>query len=145
MHHTSIPSQGWFRRNWKWIIPALVTVLGVFIFFTSGLSGISGDLVQAYNDKQLYKDAMEMIARDSRIKETLGQLEPLDKMAIVEGEVNYSDDYKNVVSTVRIRGNKGSAMMDIFAELIQEEWNYSRITVRIKKPVEKQQSIEILP
>ncbi|WP_299223373.1 cytochrome c oxidase assembly factor Coa1 family protein [uncultured Aquimarina sp.] len=65
-------------------------------------------------------------------------------MAILEGEVRYSDNNKSVDLSIRIKGSKRKASMDISADKINGEWNYKKINIRIKKPIEEKQTIKIL-
>jgi ABC-type branched-subunit amino acid transport system substrate-binding protein len=108
------------------------------------MGGIGADLAKAYADTELYDNALEKVKSDKRITELLGEIEPIDKMAILEGQVKYSNENKTVNSTIRILGDKGKARMDISADRIKNEWNYTKINVRIKNPPELKQTIEIL-
>jgi hypothetical protein len=49
-----------------------------------------------------------------------------------------------VNSTIRLKGTKGKAKLDISADRINNERNYTKINVRIKNPPENKQTIEIL-
>ena len=108
------------------------------------MGGITTDFAQAYADTELYKNALEKVNTNQKVNELLGEIEPLGKMAILEGQTEYSNDNQTVNSTVRIIGTKGKARMDITAEKLNSEWNYSKINVRIKNPPEKKQTIEII-
>lgn len=114
-------------------------------FFSSGIGGIATDLAQAYADTELYENALETVNSNERVIELLGDIERIDKMAILEGQVDYSNENQTVNSTVRIVGTKGKGRMDILADRVNGEWNYSKITVRIKNPPEKKQTIRIIP
>ena len=102
------------------------------------------DLVQAYSDTELYENALAKVKSDKRVTELLGEIEPIDELAILEGEVKYSNENKTVNSSIRVTGTKGKARMDISADLINNSWDYEKINIRIKKPVENKQTIEIL-
>ncbi|MGS2739984.1 cytochrome c oxidase assembly factor Coa1 family protein [Sinomicrobium sp. M5D2P17] len=78
-----------------------------------------------------------------RVKDLLGEMEPIDKMAIIEGQVQYSNNNNTVHSTIRISGSKGKARMDVSANKVKSQWSYSKINIRIKNPPEKRQTIEI--
>ncbi len=104
---------------------------------------IGTDLAQAYADPELYSNALEKVKTDQRVKDLLGEIEPIDKMAILEGQVEYSNGDKTVFSSVRIVGTKGKANMDISADRINNTWQYTEINLRIKNPPENKQEIEI--
>ena len=56
---------------------------------------------------------------------------------IGKGYVGYSDDNKTVSSSIRIKGKKMNARMDITAVRINDKWNYKKTGVRIKTPPNK--------
>ena len=144
MNNELIKPKSWWNKNWKWLVPisGLVLVLIIFIF-SIGISGVATDFAQAYSETELYENAIEKVNSEPKVNEILGEIEPIDKLAILEGEVKYSNANNTVNSTVRIIGTKGKARMDITADRINNEWNYSKINVRIKKPADKKQTIEI--
>ncbi|GGG47751.1 CCP domain-containing protein [Bizionia arctica] len=79
-----------------------------------------------------------------RVKDVLGEVEPIDPMTILNGSVSYSDDNTSVNSTIKITCKNGKAMLDISADRVNGTWNYSKIAIRIKSPPEKKETIEIL-
>lgn len=144
MNNELIKHKSWWKRNWKWFVPLFgIILIFTTIFFTSGMGGITTDLAKAYADTKLYENALEKVNTNQKVNTLLGEIEPLGKMAILEGQTEYSDDNQTVNSTVRIVGTKGKARMDITAERINGDWNYSKINVRIKNPPENKQTIEI--
>jgi len=68
----------------------------------------------------------------------------VSKMAILEGDVNYTNQNRNVQFTVRVEGKNGKALMDGIAERINDSWDYKKITIRVKNPPEKRQTINVL-
>jgi hypothetical protein len=144
MNNELIVQKSWWKRNWKWLVPVCgIILIGTIIFFSSGMDGIATDLAQAYSDNKLYENALEKAKSDERVTKLLGEIEEIGKMAIFEGQVEYSNNNKTVNTTIRIVGTKGKARMDISADRIHHKWNYSKINVRIKNPPEKKQTIEI--
>jgi len=145
MNNELIEQKSWWNQNWKWLIPVSGIILISFtIFFSSGMDRISTELVLAYTDNELYENALEKIKADKRVVELLGEIEPIDNLAILEGSVKYSDNNKIVNSSIRVIGKKLTAKMDITAEKINNKWIYKKLNVRIKKPIEKKQTIEII-
>ncbi|PKG42537.1 cytochrome c oxidase assembly factor Coa1 family protein [Psychroflexus sp. MES1-P1E] len=144
MNNELIEQKSWWKRNWKWLVPVSgIMIISLVIFFSTGMGGIATDLAQAYADTELYENALERAKSDERVTELLGEIEPIDKMAIMEGQVEFSNENKTVNSTIRIVGDKGKARMDISADRIKNKWNYTKIKVRIKNPPELKQTIEI--
>jgi hypothetical protein len=66
----------------------------------------------------------------------LGDLEPIDKLAILEGNAKYSNHNNSVELTVRVKGPKGKGKMDISADKNGTEWEYKKINIRIKQTEE---------
>lgn len=144
MNNEISKQKSWWKKNWKWFVPVCgVILLLIAIFFSSGMGRITADFAQAYSDTELYENAVNKVEADQRVKKLLGNIEPIEKMAILEGETKYSNDNQTVNSTIRIIGTKGKARMDISAYRENNKWIYSKINVRIKTPPEKKQTIEI--
>ncbi len=135
---------GWCKRNWKWVIPVFgIIAISITVLLSSDMDGVAADLAKAYADPGLYNNALEKVRTDHRVKALLGEIRPIEKMAILEGQVEYTNNDKTVFSSVRIIGTKGKANMDISADRINNTWNYNQIKIRIKNPPENKQEIEI--
>lgn len=144
MNNELIDQKSWWKRNWKWLVPVSgIMLLSFGIFFSSGMDNIATDFAQAYADPELYENAIEKVKTDERVKELLGEIEPMDKLAILEGEVFYSNNNKTINSSTRLKGSKGKTRLDIIAIRVKKEWKYTKINVRIKNPPEKRQTISI--
>ncbi len=134
----------WWKRNWKWVIPIFgIIAISITVFLSSEMDGVAADLAKAYADPELYNNALDKVRTDHRVNALLGEIQPIDKMAIIEGQVEYSNDDTTVFSSVRIIGTKGKANMDISADRLNNTWNYNQIKIRIKNPPENKQEIEI--
>jgi len=135
MNNEVSKEKNWMRRNWKWFVPSLViVVILAMVFVATGSIGGASDLAAAYKDEALYENAVKQSNENNTVVEILGTLEPVDKMAILEGTVKYSDDKQSVNLTVRVKGDKGKAKMDVVASKKDNAWQYSLIKIRIKAP-----------
>ena len=140
MNNELIKQKSCWKRNWKWIVPAVgVILISMGIFFSFGMDGLTTDLVQAYANQELYEHAIVKANSDERVIEVLGKIKPIDKLAILEGEVHYSNKNKTINTSIRIIGKKGKARLDIVANRVSSQWKYTKINVRIKNPPEKRQ------
>ena len=129
----------------KWLIPIVVFIGIVFyLFSSSGMGKVATDLTQAYADPELYNNAIEKANSDQRILQNIGEIRPIDKMSILNGEVNFSDDNQKVNSTIKVIGSKGNGKLDLTAERENESWRYEKINVRIKDSAKKKKTIEII-
>lgn len=144
MNNELINQKSMWSRNWKWIVSigGLILIVAL-LFFSSGMNGVATDLAQAYADTELYDKALEKVKDDERAKELLGEIQPIEKLAILEGHVEYTNNNKTVNSSIRIIGTTGKASMDISANRMNNAWKYTKINIRIKNPPEKKQTIAI--
>lgn len=132
-----IENKSWLKRNWKWFTLLMVLFLiALGIFFTSGLGNNMANITKAYADPSLYENALKKAQKNEQVKEVLGSLNPIDNMAILEGFVEYSSNNNSVNTTIRVKGSKGKAKMDISAYRNGEYWEYKKINIRIKEPKE---------
>ena len=144
MNNELIKQNNWWNNNWKWLITVSIISLIMAVFISFDMGAIGADLTKAYSDKQLYENALLKVKSNQKVIELLGEIEPIDKLAILEGEVKYTDDNRTVKSSIRIKGSTGKGRMDIIADRVNKEWKYKIINVRIKNPPEKKQTIEII-
>jgi len=133
MNNEVSEEKNWMRHNWKWFVPSLVIVviLAMLLVATGSVGGAS-DLAAAYKDEALYENAVKQSNENNKVIEILGTLEPVDNMAILEGTVKYSDDKQSVNLTVRVKGDKGKAKMDVVASKMGSIWQYNLIKIRVK-------------
>jgi hypothetical protein len=143
MDNELIIEQSWWKKNWKWFLPTFIIMfLLVFgLLLSSSVDGNVTDIAQAYSDNSLYEKAIEKAKTNKRVFEVIGEIEPIDKLAILEGNVIYSNNHNSVELSVRVKGNKGKGKMDISAKKNGNEWEYKKINIRIK---ESKEEIQIL-
>jgi len=128
-----ILEKSWWKRNRKWFIPS-VFLIGTLVTILTIFSSPISDIAKAYSDTSIYENALEKAQQNQQVIETLGILEPIDKMAIIEGYVQYSNNNNTVDLTIRVKGTKGKGKMDIRANKVNENWSYQKIVIRIKEP-----------
>ena len=144
MDNDLINEQSWWKKNWKWFLPTfMIMLLLVFgLLLSSSVDGNVTDIAQAYSDNSLYEKAIEKAKTNKRVIEVIGEIEPIDKLAILEGNAVYSNNHNSVELSIRIKGNKGKGKMDISANKIGNEWEYKKINIRIKQPKEEIQILK---
>ena len=137
-----IEYKSWWERNWKWVISVMIVVfIGLGLISNSKVGESVTDITRAYSDASIYENALDLAQKNEQIKKLLGELKPIDNMAIIEGSVIYSNSNNSVDMSLRIKGSKGKGKIDISADRNELEWNYSKINIRIKEP---RQTIKIL-
>jgi hypothetical protein len=57
----------------------------IWISFVITINGNITDIAQAYSDDSLYEKAIEKAKTNERVLEVLGAIEPIDKLALFEG------------------------------------------------------------
>ena len=135
MQEEILSEKSWFKRNWKWLTPLSVFVVVVVIMFSSLMSaGNVSDFATAFSEDKLYQDAIDKANENTDVQNVLGKLEAVDKMAILESTVEYTNHKQSVNLSVRVSGDKGKAKMDIKADKKNAKWQYNFIKLRIKEP-----------
>lgn len=149
MNNELIKHKSWFTNNWKWFIPVvfiLVTLLSML--FTSKLGRNSVGIAKVYSEASVLDQALKIANKNEQVTFILGELQPLGTLAIVEGAHQYSNDYNTLRITVDVTGSKMEqkirSKMDIHADRNGNEWSYRSIRIRIKKPDDLKQTIEIV-
>ncbi len=133
-----IQHKTWLQRNKVWALLSLIVIfIGVVLFFITGFGDNATSITRIYNEPEIYEDALSQANKDSIVTGKLGTLEPIDKMALIEGSVAFSSDNRNVTITVRVEGNKGKGKMDIVADKHEGKWIYKTIAIRLKNPDER--------
>ena len=129
-----VENKSWWNKNWKWIIPVFgIFLFSIFTISTTGIGENTFDVIKAYADPDLVETALNKAQENEEVKELLGTLEQVDKMAKLEGSVKYSNDDTSVDISVRVKGSKGKGRMRILAERNGETWEYKKIVIGIKK------------
>lgn len=143
MNNEIIIEKSLWKRSWKWLLPTIMIMLFflVRLFLNSNIDGSLTDITKAYSDNLLYEKAIEKANKNKRVLEVIGQIKPIDKLAILEGNANYSNNNNSIILSVRIKGSKGKGKMNISADKNGSEWVYKKINIRIKEPKEEIQIV----
>jgi hypothetical protein len=144
MDNNLINEQSWWKKNWKWFLPTflIMLLLAFGLLLSSSVNGNITDITQAYSDNSLYEKAIEKAKTNKRVIEVIGEIEPIDKLAILEGNAIYSNNQNSVELSIRVKGSKGKGKMDISANKIGNKWEYKKINIRIKDPKEEIQILK---
>ena len=117
--------RGWFRRNWRWFVPALLLTIvvggggGLYWFF----------FVRVYN-LDVCKSAMQTIAADKGMQETLGEpIQPIRRPPSIFSKAGWQEIMPNArveESEIDVRWNiagpKGQAAAKLLAKKRSGEW-----------------------
>ena len=137
--------ENWLNKNYRWFVPVLTgLVLIVYLISSSNLGKTSQDLAQAYAEQDLYQNAISLSNKNTRVLELIGEIQPIDKMTILNGEVRYFNDNQSVTSTIKVQGNKGKAKLDLSAQRNGDKWMFNELKIRPINSSEEKQSIHIV-
>ena len=139
MDNELIDKKTWWKSNWKWFLPIslLFLLLSFGFLLRSNLVGNMTDITIAYSDNALYEKAIELANANKNVQEAIGNINPIDPLAILEGNTIYSNNNNSVVLSIRINGAKGKGKMDISAKRNGTKWHYKEIKIRIKESREE--------
>lgn len=135
----------WIHRNWKWLLPVVVLVAFFVTSLPKGVGIATLHIVKGYSDSEIPDNALEIVRKNERVNEMLGKLEPIGKMTILEGYVNYSKNADSVFMALTIKDNKGKGKMDIKAFKNNGAWEYDTLKVRLKEPTFRKETILVFP
>ena len=125
----------WWSRHWKWFVPlAIIIIGGISILGSSKVGENVTHIAKAYTEASLHENAIAIAQNNETVKAVLGKIQPIDKFALLEGGVRYSNNYESVKLHVRIKGDKGRGKIDIYALKQSGNWSYKAINIRIKEP-----------
>ena len=135
MDNDSIEKKSWLQRNIKWFIPVVIVLLflGSALFSTASDAQM-GDYATALNDDALFQDALHQAQQNKEVTMVFGTLQPIGQLAIIESNVEYSDNNNHVNLSVRVKGNKAKGRMDVVATKANNTWHYNIIKIRVKEP-----------
>lgn len=135
MNNETIQEKSWLKRNWKWALPLCMLIFSGIGFLVSVVStNDASNFTTAFADEALYAKAVERSNENEQVIDVLGKLEPIDNMAILESNIDYSNNKQLVNLSVRVKGVSGKGKMDVQAVKKDNEWQYSLIKIRIKEP-----------
>lgn len=144
-----IEHKNWFQRNWKWSVPVVVLLfLFLALLATSKLGENIVGIAKVYSESEVCDGALRIAKQDETVLGLLGELYPLSSLAILEGAHRYSDNYNTLQITFDVNGTKHErkvrSKMDVVAHRNGEVWTYSEIKIRIKRPADLKQTIQII-
>ena len=115
--------KGWFSRNWKWFVPALLIV-----FFVLPL-GILGTVFAAIKSSDAAKESFLRARSNPLLVERIGA--PIDEGSLVTGSINISGNSGDADLSLPISGPKGKATVYVTARKTAGTWRYSRMIAAI--------------
>jgi predicted negative regulator of RcsB-dependent stress response len=125
--------KNWWKINYKWSLSLSAFIIACLILAYNISWGSFKDMAQAYADPTLFQNAITKANENTKVIKVFGTLEPIDNLAILEGNTKYTNDNKAIEATVRVIGKKAQGKMDISAQKTGSEWTYGLIKLRVTK------------
>ncbi|OJX48888.1 MAG: hypothetical protein BGO88_00355 [Flavobacterium sp. 38-13] len=125
--------KNWWKINYKWSLSLAAFIIACLILAYNISRGSFKDMAQAYADPTLFQNAITKANENTKVIQVFGTLEPIDNLAILEGNTKYTNDNKAIEATVRVIGKKAQGKMDISAQKNGSEWTYGLIKLRVAK------------
>lgn len=133
MENELIIQKNWLQKNWITLIVSffLVLIVVAVVLNSNSKNGVT-DTLTALKENALYEKAIDLANSNSTVLETIGKIDSIDKLAILEGNTSYTNNKKDIVVSVRINGIKKQGKIEIQASKNGAEWIYKKIIVRTK-------------
>jgi hypothetical protein len=111
------PRKGWFARNWKWLVPALLTVvLGLPL-------AILGSVFAAIRSSDAAKESLLRAQSNPLLVQELGA--PIEEGWMVGGSINVAGTSGDADLAVPISGPKAKGKIYVTAHKSAGFWSYS--------------------
>jgi hypothetical protein len=131
------PRPNWWKRNWKWFVPAgCLSIAVLFVVFVGSVALI---VFSAMKSTDVYKDALARAKANSAVIEILGS--PIKEGFLVSGNTNVNGASGEANLSIPISGPNGKGTIYVAANKSLGRWNYSGLVVEITK---RHQRIDLL-
>jgi len=117
------PRKGWFARNWKWFVPALLIVLVVLPL------SILGSVFAAIRSSDAAKESLRRAQSNPLLVQELGV--PIEEGWLLGGNINVSGTSGDADLAVPISGPKAKGRIYVTAHKSAGVWSYSVMTAVI--------------
>ncbi|MFL1895724.1 cytochrome c oxidase assembly factor Coa1 family protein [Aquimarina sp. 2-A2] len=122
----------WIKRNYKWALPVgFALLLLTFFFSMTGDATLRVGSIVA--NPSLINDAIEKANSNDAVIAEYGKISPTNSLAIIEGEVIYSNNNQMVDISLWVQGSKRRGKLDLTAVYKNDIWQYRMIRMRDKK------------
>ena len=123
-----IERPSWWKRNWKWAVPAGGCLTIIILFFGLIGAGIFG-VTKLFSGSEPYAYALEQTTTNKQVIELLG--EPVETAGIMQGSINFSNGDGEADIRIPIKGPNGKGKIYVVGSKRNDVWTYSELEVRI--------------
>jgi cytochrome oxidase complex assembly protein 1 len=120
----TVARKGWFSRNWKWLVPALLIV-----FIVLPLAFL-GSIFAAMKNSDVVKESLLRARSNPLVVQKLGT--PIEEGWLVSGSINVSTTSGDADLSVPISGPKGKGNIYVTAHKSAGVWDYQVMEAAIE-------------
>jgi hypothetical protein len=120
----TIARKGWFSRNWKWVVPALLIV------FVGLPLALIGSVFAAMKNSDVAKESLLRAQGSPLVVQKLGT--PMEEGWLVSGSINISTTSGDADLAVPISGPKGQGKIYVTAHKSAGAWDYQVMEAAIE-------------
>ena len=121
------PPKSWFKRNWKWFIPACC--LFIFLLIVGGIGGILAIVEGSIKQSGAYTQALAQAQANPQVTGLIGQ--PVTPGFFVSGNINVNGDSGDATISIPVSGPKGKGTVYAEAKKIAGQWQFSNLVFGI--------------
>jgi hypothetical protein len=117
------PRKSWFKRNWKWFIPACC--LFIFLLIVGGIGGILAIVEGSIKHSGAYTQALAEAQANPQVTSLIGQ--PVTPGMFVSGNINVNGDSGDANISIPVSGPKGKGTVYAEAKKIAGQWQFQTL------------------
>jgi hypothetical protein len=117
------PRKSWFKRNWKWFVPACC--LFIFLLIAGGIGGILAIVEGSLKQSGAYTQALAQAQANPQVIGLIGQ--PVTPGFFVSGSVNVNGDSGDANISIPVSGPKGKGTVYAEAKKIAGQWQFQTL------------------
>jgi hypothetical protein len=117
------PRKSWFKRNWKWFIPACC--LFVFLLIVGGIGGILAIVEGSIKQSGAYTQALAQAQANPQVIGLIGQ--PVTPGFFISGNINVNGDSGDANVSIPVSGPKGKGTVYAEAKKIAGQWAFQTL------------------
>lgn len=117
------PRKSWFKRNWKWLIPACC--LFIFLLIAGGIGGLLAIVEGSIKNSGAYTQALAQAQANPQVIGQIGQ--PMSPGMFVSGNINASGDSGDADISIPVSGPKGKGRIYAVAKKSAGQWQFQTL------------------
>jgi hypothetical protein len=121
------PQQGWWSRNWKWVVPT--GCLGLLL--SCGCLGalLFGVTYQALRGTGVFVEAVTLAKQSPEVQEALGT--PIEAGLMLQGSIQSHNGQGSARFSVPLKGPKAGGTLNVEAYKDGEQWKFTTLNVEV--------------